>query len=93
MLKKSSPWFAYIIRCADDTLYTGVSNDLDKRLEQHNLGNGAKYTRGRLPVSLVYSEKCADRSTALKRECEIKKLTRSQKADLIASPPQPNSDS
>jgi putative endonuclease len=79
----SKNWFVYILKCHDGTLYTGITNDLDKRVEQHNLGNGAKYTRGRGPVKLVYSEQCADRSTALKREAEIKKLTRAQKKDLL----------
>ena len=60
-----------------------IIDDLKSRIKQHNLGNGAKYTRGRGPVKLVYSEQCADRSTALKREAEIKKLTRSQKKNLL----------
>lgn len=79
----SKTWFIYMVECQDGTYYTGVSNDLDHRVEQHNLGKGAKYTRARGPVSLVYSEQCADRSTALKREFDIKKLTRSQKKKLI----------
>jgi putative endonuclease len=79
----SNNWHAYILKCKDGTFYTGISNDLKSRIKQHNLGNGAKYTRGRGPVKLVYSEQCADRSTALKREAEIKKLTRSQKKNLL----------
>lgn len=86
-------WFVYIVKCCDGTLYTGVTNDLDERVKQHNLGKGAKYTRARKPVNLIYSEKCDSRSTALKREAEIKKLTRAQKQALIVSPPQSNSDS
>ena len=76
-------WFVYMVKCKDSTYYTGVSNDLDHRLKQHNLGKGAKYTRARGPVSLVYSEQCQDHSAALKRECAIKKLTRSQKKELV----------
>jgi predicted GIY-YIG superfamily endonuclease len=72
-----------MVKCSDSTYYTGVSNDLKNRVEQHNLGKGAKYTRARLPVILVYSEGCESHSTALKRECAIKKLTRNQKKDLI----------
>ena len=72
-----------MVECRDGTYYTGVSNDLNHRVEQHNLGNGAKYTRARGPVSLVYREQCADHSAALKREFAIKKLTRSQKKKLI----------
>ena len=79
----SNNWHAYILKCKDGTFYTGIINDLKSRIKQHNLGNGAKYTRGRGPVKLVYSEQCADRSTALKREAEIKKLTRSQKKNLL----------
>ena len=78
-------WFCYILRCADDTLYCGISNDIEKRLAAHNLGSGAKYTRTRTPVTLVYSEPCADRSAASKRELAIKKLSREKKLSLIAT--------
>lgn len=75
--------WVYILRCADDTLYCGWTNDLEHRLKTHNSGKGAKYTRSRLPVELVYSE-CADSpSAALRRECEIKKLSRREKLELI----------
>jgi putative endonuclease len=79
-------WIVYILQCADDTLYTGITNDLEKRLQQHNgeLKNGAKYTRSRQPVSLVYSEASSSRSEASKREHAIKSLNRSQKQALIA---------
>jgi len=80
--KLKQDWFVYIVECKDGTYYTGISNDLNHRVEQHNLGKGAKYTRSRGPVSLVYCEKYSNHSIALKRECEIKKLTRSQKKDL-----------
>jgi putative endonuclease len=78
-------WVCYVLRCADDTLYCGITNDLDKRLAAHNAGEGAKYTRGRTPVKLAYCECCADKSTALKREIEIKRLPRTEKLALIDS--------
>ena len=78
-------WYCYILRCADDTLYCGITNDLAKRLAAHNDGTAAKYTRTRGPVSVVYVEDCADRSSASKREMAIKKLKRAQKIGLIAS--------
>ncbi|MGL1921202.1 MAG: GIY-YIG nuclease family protein [Hyphomicrobiales bacterium] len=78
-----SNWKVYIIQCADNTLYTGISNNVDKRMEVHNAGKGAKYTRVRLPVKLVYQENAEDRSTASKREAKIKKLSRAQKLKLI----------
>ena len=76
-------WVCYLLRCADDTFYCGISNDLEKRLAAHNAGEGAKYTRGRLPVRVVYSESCADKSAALKRELQIKRLRRSEKETLL----------
>lgn len=76
-------WFCYLLRCADDTLYCGITNDLEKRLAAHNAGTAAKYTRIRTPVGLVFSEACADRSAASKREMQIKKLTREKKLALI----------
>ena len=72
-------YFVYLLRCADGTLYTGCTNDLDRRLAAHNAGKGAKYTRSRRPVVLVYREQAADRSAALRRERAIKRLTRKQK--------------
>jgi putative endonuclease len=75
-------WVCYLLRCADNTLYCGITNDLQKRLAAHNAGEGAKYTRGRLPVQVVYSESCADKSAALKRELQIKRLSRSAKQAL-----------
>ena len=76
-------WVCYVLRCADDTLYCGITNDLDKRLAAHNAGIAAKYTRGRAPVKLVYCEPCADKSAALKRENAIKGLPRTMKLALI----------
>lgn len=78
-----SNWKVYIIQCADNTLYTGISNNVEKRMEAHNAGKGAKYTRVRLPVKLVYQEDAEDRSAASKREAKIKKLSRAQKLKLI----------
>lgn len=77
-------WFVYIVRCADDTLYTGIAVDVERRIEQHNTGTGAKYTRSRRPVRVVYVEEAPDRSAASRREWEIKQLTRTQKERLIA---------
>lgn len=74
----------YILRCGDDSLYTGWTNDLEKRLTAHRSGKGAKYTRGRGPVNLVYLEELPDKSSAMKREAAIKKLSRPQKEALIA---------
>lgn len=77
--------WCYILRCADGTLYTGWTTDPHRRLREHNAGRGARYTRSRRPVQLVYLEACPDRSTALRREREIKKMNRTQKEALIAS--------
>ncbi len=76
-------WVCYVLQCADDTFYTGITNDLDKRLAAHNAGEGAKYTRGRSPVKLAYCESCVDKSAALKREMEIKSLPRTKKLALV----------
>ena len=78
-------WNLYILRCADDTLYTGITTDVEKRLEAHRTGKGAKYTRGRAPLELVYRETCGSHSEALKRELEIKSLTRDKKELLAAN--------
>ena len=77
-------WHVYVVRCADRTLYTGVAKDLAARLVAHNAGRGAKYTRGRLPVELVYRETVATRGAALKRELAIKRLRAVAKRELIA---------
>ena len=76
-------WNLYILRCGDGTLYTGITTDVERRLEEHRSGKGAKYTRSRGPLELVYREECGDKSTALKRECEIKALPRTEKLKLI----------
>ena len=77
-------WYLYILRCGDGTLYTGITNDVEKRLAAHRSGKGAKYTRGRGPLELVYREELPDHSAALKREREIKGLTRLEKEKLFA---------
>lgn len=79
-------WFVYILRCADNTFYTGIARDVERRLEEHNAGTlGAKYTRPRRPVALVYHEAAPNRSAAARRECAIKRLSRSDKEALIAA--------
>lgn len=75
--------FVYMLRCKDGSLYTGWTNDLKHRLAMHNSGRGAKYTRGRGPLELVYSEELPDKEAALRRECAIKKLRREQKLALL----------
>ena len=76
-------WTVYILRCGDGTLYTGCTNDLPRRLEAHRSGRGAKYTRGRGPLELVYQEQVPDKSAALRREAAIKRLDRWKKLALI----------
>lgn len=75
--------YVYILSCADGTLYTGWTNHLEKRVEAHNRGKGAKYTKARLPVKLVYWEVYEDKIEAMRREAAIKKLTRKQKLELV----------
>lgn len=81
------PWFIYILRCGDDTLYTGITTDVGRRIEEHNAGKapGARYTRSRRPVALAYTEVAASRALAARREAEIKRLDRSSKLALCAS--------
>ena len=76
-------YYVYILRCCDGTLYTGYTDDPERRVKVHNAGKGAKYTRSRLPVELVYREECEDKSAALRREAAIKGLTRADKLKLI----------
>ena len=78
-------WAVYILACADGSLYTGITNDLDSRIAAHENGKGAKYTRGRGPFRLVYSEDCENRSAASKRERDIKSLSRDEKLKLLQS--------
>ena len=81
----SQTWWAYLVKCADDTLYAGITTDLERRVTEHNAGSGARYTRARRPVVLVYREQCDDRSSALKREAAIKRLSRADKLALISA--------
>lgn len=82
---KSGDWYVYILKCADDTLYTGITTDTDRRLNEHNQAKiGAKYTKVRRPVTLVYTEICHSRMEAAKREACIKKLSRQEKMILVA---------
>lgn len=75
--------FTYMLRCRDGSLYTGWTNDLDKRVQTHNMGKGGKYTRSRLPIELVYYEVFVTKEEAMKREAEIKKLKKAEKEKLI----------
>ena len=77
-------WIVYILQCSDGTLYTGITHNLSRRLTAHNSGKGAKYTRCRRPVSIAYTEPCADKSHALRREFQIKQLNRSEKLALCS---------
>lgn len=76
-------WTVYILRCADDTFYTGITNDIDKRIQSHTDGTGARYTRGRGPFTLEYTEDYDNRSEATKREIALKKLSRAEKESII----------
>ena len=78
-------WFVYMLRCRDNSVYTGITNNLNKRIEAHMSGNGSKYLRGRLPVKLLHKENFLNRSDASKREIEIKKLQKKEKELLIKS--------
>ncbi len=77
-------WYVYILRCGDGTLYTGITDDVPRRLAAHRSGKGAKYTRGRGPLSLVYTEACPDRSAAARREYAIKRLPKREKEALLS---------
>lgn len=83
MIMIEQTWKLYILRCRDDSLYTGITTDVEKRFAAHQAGKGAKYTRGRSPLELVYEEDCGDHSTALKRELEVKGLSREEKLKMI----------
>jgi len=81
--EQNDSWVLYILECADHTLYTGITNRLEARIEAHENGSGARYTRGRSPLKCVYTECCHNRSDASKRECAVKKLTKRKKLELI----------
>jgi predicted GIY-YIG superfamily endonuclease len=77
------PWHIYIIKCKDGKLYTGITNNLERRIKDHNCGNGGRFTKYRAPVKLLYTEDCLNRPAALIREAQIKRLERPQKLALI----------
>jgi putative endonuclease len=77
------PWYVYVVECADGTLYVGIAKDVEARIGAHNTGRGAKYTRARLPVRLLYREEHPDMPAALKREYEVKRWTRSRKIERL----------
>lgn len=79
----ANTWKLYILRCGDGSLYTGITTDVEKRLEAHRSGRGAKYTRGRRPLELVYHEECGDHSAALRRELAVKALSREEKQKML----------
>ena len=85
MSESVGDWFVYILRCADDTLYTGITKDIERRCKQHNAAVASKYTRARLPVVLVYQETAASHGDALRRELAIKKLNRTAKAAMCST--------
>jgi putative endonuclease len=84
MAIRKTRWHVYLLRCADGTLYTGITTDVERRVKQHNAGTASRYTRSRRPVVLVYRKRVADQSTALRREIAIKKLSRAEKDELVA---------
>lgn len=77
------PWFVYLVRCKDGSLYTGIAKDVAARVARHNAGTGAKYTRSRLPVTLAYEKKMKNETAARKREAAIKRLTKAEKEALL----------
>lgn len=83
--KKSNRWHLYILKCSDNTFYTGITNDVLRRLGMHNDGKASRYTRSRRPVILIYQERCRNKSSALKKEYRMKSLSRKEKEDYITS--------
>jgi predicted GIY-YIG superfamily endonuclease len=81
--KKTAAWLLYVLKCSDKTLYTGITNDLPLRIVRHNSGTASRYTRSRLPVTLLFSERCRGRSSALKKEYAMKQLSRKEKEQYI----------
>lgn len=81
--REPKSWVVYILGCGDGSFYTGITNDMPARLLAHREGKGAKYTKGRLPLTLIYKEECDDRSHASKREIAIKKLSKLEKIELV----------
>jgi len=83
-VKPADRWYLYLLRCGDNSLYTGITNNLERRLKMHQAGKASRYTRTHAPVEMVYSETCGDRSSALIRECEVKEWSRVKKEFLVA---------
>ena len=81
--KRAEKWFVYILGCSDQSLYTGITNNLERRFKTHSEGKGARYTRTRLPLEMVYQETCKNRTEALIRECAVKALPKAKKINLI----------
>jgi predicted GIY-YIG superfamily endonuclease len=81
--KKAAAWLLYVLKCRDDTLYTGITLDVSRRVQQHNSGTASRYTRSRLPVRLIFSEPCRSRSQALKKEYAMKRLSRKKKEEYL----------
>jgi predicted GIY-YIG superfamily endonuclease len=81
--KRPARWCLYVVKCGDGTLYTGITNDLRRRIGQHNGGTASRYTRSRLPVELVYREPCLNKSSAMRKECRMKSLSRKEKEALF----------
>lgn len=82
MNPKKSSWFVYMVKCKDGSIYTGISNDVEDRIKEHNSGEGAKYTASRKPVQLIFQEKHPDKSSAFKREIQIKRWSKVRKEEL-----------
>mgnify|MGYP001567232484 CR=1 FL=1 len=80
---QDQPWFLYIVECSDGSFYTGITNDIERRKQQHNDGTASRYTRSRRPVEVRYQENCGSRSQALIRECSVKLLSRKEKEGLV----------
>jgi predicted GIY-YIG superfamily endonuclease len=81
--KKAAAWLLYVLKCRDNTLYTGITIDVSRRVQQHNSGTASRYTRSRLPVMLIFSEPCRSRSQALKKEYAMKRLSRKKKEEYL----------
>jgi len=81
--KNAASWMLYVLKCSDNTLYTGITTDVLRRVHQHNSGTASRYTRSRLPVKLVFGEPCLSRSQALKKEYAMKRLSRKKKEEFI----------
>jgi putative endonuclease len=91
-MAKDKEWYFYIVRCKDNSLYSGIAIDVDDRLREHNRGTGAKYIRGRMPVTLVYSEKLNNVSEARKREAQVKRWPKTKKEQLVLGFPRLSSE-